>query len=110
MLLNSLSVDWTLNQRVPGSSPGALANRTFPIRLRIGRFCGDFRPLTSWILVSADVRAFLVAILALCLCIQKFRSRQPGLEHEVGPHCTLNSDFWAAVIRDLRPGLQPIPD
>src|SRR5258705_10215594 len=34
------------------------ANRTFPIRLRIGRFCGDFRPLTSWILVSADVRAF----------------------------------------------------
>src|SRR5713226_6049106 len=35
------------------------ANRTFPIRLRIGRFCGDFRPLTSWILVSADVRAFL---------------------------------------------------
>src|SRR5258707_10230133 len=34
------------------------ANRTFPIRLPIGRFCGDFRPLTSWILVSADVRAF----------------------------------------------------
>src|SRR5713226_1118601 len=41
----------------------------------------------------------LVAILALCLCIQKFRSRQPGFEHEVGPHCTRNSDFWAAVIR-----------
>src|SRR6202171_5796799 len=52
----------------------------------------------------------LVAILALCLCIQKFRSRQPGFEHEVGPYCTRNSDFWAAVIRDLRPGLQPIPD
>src|SRR5260370_18457575 len=52
----------------------------------------------------------LVAILALCLCIQKFRSRQPGFEHEVGPHRTRNSDFWAAVIRDLRPGLQPIPD
>jgi hypothetical protein len=34
------------------------ANRTFPTRLRIGRFCGDFRPLTYWILVSADVRAF----------------------------------------------------
>src|SRR5258708_504565 len=32
-----------------------------------------------------------------------------GLEQEVGPHCTRNSDFWAAVIRDLRPGLQPIP-
>jgi hypothetical protein len=29
-----------------------------PFGLRIGRFCGDFRPLTSWILVSADVRAF----------------------------------------------------
>src|SRR5258708_31557466 len=38
------------------------ANRTFPIRLRIGRFCGDFRPLTSWILVSADVPRILVAI------------------------------------------------
>src|SRR5258707_10120743 len=37
----------------------------------------------------------LVAILALCLCIQIFRSRQPGFEHEVGPHCTRNSDFWA---------------
>src|ERR1700676_102903 len=30
----------------------------------------------------------LVAILALCLCIQKFHSRQPGFEHEVGPHRT----------------------
>src|SRR5258707_1809845 len=51
----------------------------------------------------------LVAILALCLCLQKLRSPQPGLEHEVVPHSTLNSDFWAAVILDLCPGLQPIP-
>src|SRR5216683_5509839 len=28
------------------------ANRTFPIRRRIGRFCGDFRPLTCGTLVS----------------------------------------------------------
>jgi hypothetical protein len=34
------------------------ANRTIPIRRQIGRFCGDFRPLNSWILVSAGVRAF----------------------------------------------------
>jgi hypothetical protein len=32
------------------------ANRAFPIRRQIGRFCGDFRPLTSWILVSAGVQ------------------------------------------------------
>src|SRR5258706_6495244 len=36
--------------------PGS-ANRTFPARRRIGRFCGDFRPLSSRILVSAGVRA-----------------------------------------------------
>ena len=30
----------------------------------------------------------------------------PVVEREVGPHCTRNSNFWAAVIRDLRPGLQ----
>ncbi len=47
----------------------------------------------------------LVAILALCLCIQKFRSRQPGFEHEVGSHRTRNSDFWATIIRDLEPAL-----
>ena len=34
------------------------ANRTFPMRRQIGRFCGDFRPLPSPILVSMSVRAF----------------------------------------------------
>src|SRR6266849_2990612 len=34
------------------------ANRTFPARRRIARFCGDFRPLSSRILVSAGVREF----------------------------------------------------
>src|SRR5258707_14836179 len=38
------------------------ANLTFPVRRQIGRFWGDFRPLTSWILVSVGVRAFFVAI------------------------------------------------
>src|SRR5437868_546207 len=57
--------------------------------------------LGFWSLLSSRI---LVAILALCLCIQKFRSRQPGLEHEVGPHRTRNSDFWAAVIRTFGRG------
>src|SRR6266852_4802532 len=59
-------------------------------------------PVTNFLDFSLCRRSrILVAILALCLCIQKFRSRQPGFEHEVGPHCTRNSDFWAVVIRDL---------
>src|SRR5260370_643982 len=53
----------TLNQRVPGSSPyhPVSANRTFPARRRIARFCGGFRPLSSRILVSAGVLAFVPA-------------------------------------------------
>src|SRR5712664_827621 len=46
----------------------------------------------------------LVAFLTLCLSIQKFRSVQPGFEHQVGPHRTRNCDLWAAVVRDLREG------
>ena len=34
------------------------ANRAFPIRRQIGRFCGDFRPLNSRVLVCVSVRAF----------------------------------------------------
>jgi hypothetical protein len=55
------------------------ANRRFPIRRQIGRFCGDFRPLNSRILVSAGGRAFWRRFLAPGLCIQKFRSRRPAL-------------------------------
>src|SRR5258708_27886914 len=43
------------------------ADRPFSIQRRIGRFCGDFRPLTSRILVSAGVRAFCRLFLAPCL-------------------------------------------
>jgi hypothetical protein len=40
--------------------------------------------------------------LALCLCIQKFRSRRPGFEREVGPQLPpRNSDFWGTVIWDF---------
>jgi hypothetical protein len=53
-------------------------NRRFPIRSQTGRFCGDFRPLNSRVLVSAGVRALEWRFLALRLCIQKFRSRRPG--------------------------------
>ena len=30
-------------------------------------------------------------------CVGSSRSRRPGFEREVGPHCTRNSDFWAPV-------------
>src|SRR5258706_5339804 len=98
----------SLNQRVPGSSPlrKPHVSDTTPNRAFLRGF-----PATHFLDFGLCRRSrILVAILALCLCIQKFRSRQPGFEHEVGPHCTRNSDFWAAVIRDLRPRLQPIPD
>ena len=55
------------------------ANRAFPARRPIGRFCGHFRRLNSRILVSVGVRAFWWRLLAPCLCIQKFRSRKPWL-------------------------------
>jgi hypothetical protein len=55
------------------------ANRAFPARRQIGRFCGHFRRLNSRILVSVGVRAFWWRLLAPCLCIQKFRSRRPWL-------------------------------
>jgi hypothetical protein len=77
------------------------ANRTFPIRRQIGPFRGDFRPLTSRILVSAGVYAFRWRFLAPCLRIQKFRSRRPALS--VKSDCTSprKSAFCVAVIRDL---------
>ena len=55
------------------------ANRTFPIRGQIGPFCGHFWPLVSQIFVSEGVHTFWRWFLAPCLCIQKFRSRQPWL-------------------------------
>ncbi len=82
------------------------ANRTFAIRLQTGRFWGDFRPLNSRILVSAGGRAFWRRFLAPGLCIQKFRSRRPGLSAKSDRTCTHNSDFWADVIWDLGPALQ----
>ena len=60
------------------------ANRTFPIRRRIGRFCGDFRPLNSRIWSLWAVGAFWRRSLAPCLRIQKFRSRRAGLSTKFG--------------------------
>ena len=82
------------------------ANRTFPIRRRIGRFCGDFRPLNSRIWSLWAVGAFWRRSLAPCLRIQKFRSRRAGLSTKFDRICARNSDFWAAVIRGLGPALQ----
>src|ERR1035437_2181145 len=56
------------------------ANRTFPIRRQIGRFCGDFRPLISRIFVSVGAHPLWRRFLAPCLCIQKFRSWRPVLK------------------------------
>ncbi len=55
------------------------ANHTFPGRRQIGRFCGDFRPLTSRVLVSVGAHPLRRRFLARCLCINKFRSRRPWL-------------------------------
>ena len=55
------------------------ANRVFPTLRRIGRFCGDFWPLISQILVSVGVHASRPGFWVPCLRIQKFRSRRPAL-------------------------------
>ncbi|SRR6266566_3640046 len=65
-----------------------LANHAFPTRRQIGLFCADFRPLISRIWVSASVGLFWWQFLAPCLCIQKFRSRRPGLSAEFDRTCT----------------------
>src|SRR5258705_10627596 len=54
------------------------ANRVFPALRRIARFCGDFRPLISQILVSVGVHASRGQFWVPCLRIQKFRSRGPA--------------------------------
>ena len=69
------------------------ANRTFPIRRQIGPFSGDFRPLTSRILVSAYGGAFEWGLLAPCLRIQKFRSRRPGLSAKFGGTAPIDWPF-----------------
>jgi hypothetical protein len=69
-------------------------------------------------LVSEGVCAFWWRFLAPCLCIQKFRSRRPGLSAKFDRTCIRNSDFWATAIRhfgslDLRqhyPELQQLSD
>src|SRR5258705_6630315 len=91
LLRGDVHQQMTLNHRVPGSSPGALrkphVSDTTPNRA----FRRGF-PATHFLDFGLCRRSrILVAILALCLCIQKFRSRQPGFEHEVGPHRTRNS-------------------
>ena len=49
-------------------------------------FLRGFLPLNSSIFVSARVRPFGWRFLALCLCIQKFRSRRPVLGAKPEPH------------------------
>src|SRR5260370_11705698 len=54
------------------------ANRAFPARRQVRRFCGDFRPLTSRVFSLCRRSRFSLRFLAPCLCIHKFRSRRPG--------------------------------
>src|SRR5258706_11580005 len=68
----------SLNQRVPGSSPlrKPHVSDTTPNRAFLRGF-----PATHFLDFGLCRRSrILVAILALCLCIEKFRSRQPGFE------------------------------
>src|SRR5260370_13401274 len=81
------------------------ANLAFPARRRIARFCGDFRPLSSRILVSAGVRAFERRFLALRLCIQKFRSRRPWLSARPDSPPPRIPTFEPPHIRELVPAL-----
>jgi hypothetical protein len=69
---------------VTGSIPVAPTTQSYPNRksqrrLRIGRFCGDFRWYRSALSVSGEHLRSLSPILASRLCIQKFRS--PRLAH-----------------------------
>jgi hypothetical protein len=57
-----------------------LRNRKSLRRLRIGRFCGDFRGYRSALSVSGDPCGLSGRFLASRLCIQKFRSPRRGFD------------------------------
>ena len=64
------------------------ANHSFPSRRQIGRFCGDFRPLTSRTLFSAGVRPFRDDFWRPVSASKNPVPNSQGFEREVGPHCT----------------------
>src|SRR5258705_9402743 len=68
-------------------------------------FLRGFPATRSGVLVSVGVRALLGRISALCLCIQKSRSQQPGCRANSQPYSRPRSNFCAAI-RDLRPVLR----
>ena len=86
------------------------ANRAFPSRRQIGRFCGHFRPLISRISVSVSAHPFWWRYLGACLRIQKFRYRRPGLGPKSGRTCSRNSAFRNAVIQGTLVGAAIIPN
>jgi len=87
----------------------ALANRTFLVGRQTGRFCGDFRPLNSWTLVSAYGGAFKRGLLAPRLRIQKCSSRRPGQGANPDRIRSRNCDFRARKARP-KPGFSFIPN
>jgi hypothetical protein len=95
----------TLNQRVPGSSPGALANRTIPVRREIGRFWGISGHSLPGFGLCGHSRIFMLILGALSLH-PKIPFPAAGLNAKVGPD--LHSQFQVLGRRnwDLRPALQ----
>ena len=59
-----------------------LRNRESILRLRIGRFCGDFRRYRCARSVSGDTCGLSGRFLASRLCIQKFRSPRQGFDRQ----------------------------
>jgi hypothetical protein len=88
----------------------ALANRIVPVGCQTGRFCGDFRPPNSQTSVSAYGGAFERGFLALCLRIQKFRSRQPGSGPNSDRIRSRNCNFSSQRNSRCRGGVEVIPD
>ena len=87
-----MSAVWSLT----GGKPDIMAqpaNRAFPIRRQIGRFCGDFRPLNSRVLVSVSVRAFEWRFLAP---VSASKNSVPGGQTFSGSPTALApiSNFW----------------
>src|SRR6266403_4514322 len=102
MSLNSLPVDWTLNQRVPGSSPGARVSDTTPNRAFLRGF-----PATQFPDLGLCGRSrILLAVFGVPSPHLKFPFPATRLEREDRRTCTRSSDLRATMFRDFGPALQ----
>jgi hypothetical protein len=88
------------------------ASHPFSSRRQIGRFCGDFRPLTSGTLVSAGVHAFWDDFWRPVSASKNSVPSSRAMSARLDRTAPRNSDFWAAVIgildrRGSYSGLRP---